>query len=120
MPLDGFASDSAHSDSSDIDYTVKVDPGSLQPFTTYYYQFSACGSTSKVSAIGRTKTLPNADDKITNISLAIYSCSNYPFGYFNAYGNPARKDSVDYVVHLGGRATPYNSGDMGPDGLTIT
>jgi len=23
------------------------------------------------------------------------------FGYFNAYGNPVRKDSVDYVVHLG-------------------
>jgi alkaline phosphatase D len=22
-------------------------------------------------------------------------------GYFNAYGNAARKDSVDYVVHLG-------------------
>lgn len=23
------------------------------------------------------------------------------FGFFNAYGNVARKDSVDYVIHLG-------------------
>lgn len=23
------------------------------------------------------------------------------FGFFNAYGNPVRKDSVDYVLHLG-------------------
>lgn len=22
-------------------------------------------------------------------------------GYFNAYGNAARKDEVDYVIHLG-------------------
>ena len=49
------------------------------------------------------------------------ACSNFPFGFFNAFGNPgrnplpldfrcqsidafelvARKDSVDYVLHLG-------------------
>ena len=51
--------------------------------------------------IGRTKTTPAPEDKVSSVSLAIYSCSNYPFGYFNAYGNPVRKDSVDYVIHLG-------------------
>lgn len=26
---------------------------------------------------------------------------NIAFGFFNAYGHSVRKDSVDYVVHLG-------------------
>jgi hypothetical protein len=36
-----------------------------------------------------------------------------PFGFFNAYGNPARKDSVDYVVHLGDYIYEYKNGDYG-------
>lgn len=41
------------------------------------------------------------------------------FGYFNAYGNPARKDSVDYVVHLGDYIYEYaGNGDYG-DGRPI-
>lgn len=51
--------------------------------------------------MGRTKTTPSPDDKVSSISLAIFSCANFPLGYFNAYGNTARKDEVDYVVHLG-------------------
>jgi alkaline phosphatase D len=99
---------------SDIDYTVKVrhsvscDEGALTnlcqieaknlaPFKTYYYQFNICGSTKK-SPLGRTKTSPNEDDSVPKIGLAIFSCSNYPSGYFNAYGNAARKDKVDYFV----------------------
>jgi alkaline phosphatase D len=86
--------------SSDVDYTVKVEAAKLEPFTTYYYQFTICNST-KASVVGRTKTAPRANDKVAEIGLAVYSCSNYPFGYFNAYANPAHKDSVDYVLHLG-------------------
>ncbi|KAK4118692.1 hypothetical protein N657DRAFT_627997 [Parathielavia appendiculata] len=86
---------------SDVDYTVKFEAGGLQPFTTYFYQFNVCDS-DKVSPLGRTKTTPAKTQKVDqNIRLAVYSCSNYPEGYFNAYGNPARKDSVDYVLHLG-------------------
>ena len=33
--------------------------------------------------------------------ISVYSCSNYPFGFFNAYGNAARRDAVDYAVHVG-------------------
>lgn len=90
----------------------------MQPFETYYYQFTVCDS-NKSSPVGRTKTTPEAGDPVEDgVSLAIFSCSNYgmpPFepvrwdteltsqanGYFNAYGNAARKDDVDYVVHLG-------------------
>ncbi|CAO2650941.1 Nn.00g092380.m01.CDS01 [Neocucurbitaria sp. VM-36] len=85
---------------SDIDYTIKVEAGDLNPFTTYYYQFTVC-ATNNTSPIGRTKTAPAEDDNVSSISLGIFSCASYPLGYFNAYGNIARKNSVDYVVHLG-------------------
>ena len=98
--------------SSDVDYTVKVEANGLQPFTWYYYQFSVCNA-NVTSPVGRTKTAPGPDDDVSQINLAIYSCSNFPFGYFNAYGNPARKNSVDYVLHLGDYIYEYKSNDYG-------
>ncbi|OQN96212.1 hypothetical protein B0A48_17719 [Cryoendolithus antarcticus] len=99
--------------SSDVDYTVKVEATGLQPFTRYYYQFTVCNS-SKKSPLGRTKTAPHVNDHVSKVGLAVYSCSNYPFGFFNAYGNPARKDSVDYVIHLGDYIYEYaGDGDYG-------
>ncbi|KAH7188274.1 PhoD-like phosphatase-domain-containing protein [Fusarium flagelliforme] len=85
---------------SDIDYTIKVEAEGLKPLTEYYYQFSICDSDNK-SPVGRTKTAPTADDDVSELSFAVFSCSNYPNGYFNAYGNAARKDEHDYVIHLG-------------------
>lgn len=79
---------------------MKVEASNLTAFTRYYYQFNVCGSDKK-SPLGRTKTTPDVNDYVSKVGLAVYSCSNYPFGFFNAYGNPARKDSVDYVLHLG-------------------
>lgn len=90
----------------------QVEATKLKAFTTYYYQFTVCGS-KNTSPIGRTKTTPDPTDKVSKIGLAIYSCSNYPFGFFNAYGNPVRKDSVDYVVHLGDYIYEYKNGDYG-------
>ncbi|KAJ8606206.1 hypothetical protein MRB53_041148 [Persea americana] len=99
--------------SSDIDYTVKVEACNLTAFTRYYYQFKICGSDKK-SPLGRTKTTPAPNDYTSKVGLAVYSCSNYPFGFFNAYGNPARKDSVDYVLHLGDYIYEYaGNGDYG-------
>ncbi|KAI0842132.1 PhoD-like phosphatase-domain-containing protein, partial [Hypoxylon sp. FL0890] len=85
---------------SDIDYTVKVEATGLQPFTIYNYQFTICGS-NVTSPLGRTKTAPPADADVSELRFAVFSCSNYPNGYFNAYGNAARKDEQDYFVHLG-------------------
>ena len=45
--------------------------------------------------------------------MAIYSCSNFPFGFFNAYGNTVRKDSVDFVIHLGDYIYEYANGEYG-------
>ncbi|MCJ1323808.1 hypothetical protein MMC10_000469 [Thelotrema lepadinum] len=99
--------------SSDVDYTVKVEAQHLKPFTQYYYQFNVCGSSSNKSPVGRTKTSPKPTDSVDEVGIAVYSCSNFPFGFFNAFGNPAIKDSVDYVVHLGDVIYEYKEGDYG-------
>ncbi|KAI1107798.1 PhoD-like phosphatase-domain-containing protein [Jackrogersella minutella] len=85
---------------SDIDYTIKVEANHLQPFTTYNYQFAICGS-NITSPVGRTKTAPLENADVAELKFAVFSCSNYPNGYFNVYGNAARKDEQDYFIHLG-------------------
>lgn len=80
----------------DQDYTVKVDVPDLKPGTTYYYRFRFAG---EVSNVGRTRTLP-ADD-VQKLRFAVFSCANFPAGYFNAYGHAARRDDVDFALHLG-------------------
>ena len=59
--------------SSDVDYTLKVEAKHLQPYTTYYYQFQVCGTSTK-SMVGRTKTAPHPNDHVTGVKLAVYSC----------------------------------------------
>ncbi|CAD0089661.1 unnamed protein product [Aureobasidium vineae] len=61
------------------------------------------------------KTSPSADQKIDNIGLAVHSCSYFPNGYSNAYGNAARKDRVDYVIHLGDYIYESSVGVQGRD-----
>lgn len=79
---------------SDIDYTIKactmnlintrvfpdkfkqVEAKELEPFTTYYYQFTICNSDVS-SRLGRTKTTPAPDSHTEELRLAVYSCSNY-------------------------------------------
>lgn len=78
------------------DYTVKVDAGGLLAGTTYWYRFHVQGLASPV---GRTRTLPRG--QVEQVRLAVFSCSNYPAGYFNVYGAAARLDDVDAAVHLG-------------------
>ncbi|KAK5073211.1 hypothetical protein LTR64_000378 [Lithohypha guttulata] len=99
---------------SDIDYTIKIEAKGLKAYTTYYYQFTVCNS-QIASPIGRTKTSPTEDDATTALSFAVFSCSNYPNGYFNVYGNAARKDNFDYALHLGDYIYETSRGVLGRD-----
>ncbi|MEL7450738.1 MAG: alkaline phosphatase D family protein [Pseudomonadota bacterium] len=94
-------------------FTVKVDAGGLQPGTTYYYQFAAAGA---VSEVGRTRTLPASD--VERVRLGVVSCSNYPYGFFNAYGRLAQEDNIDAVLHLGDYIYEYENGVYG-DGTPL-
>ena len=95
------------------DFTVKVDVTGLSPSTTYYYRFEAEGARS---AIGRTRTLPRG--RASRLRLGVVSCSNYPFGYFNAYAALAARLDLDAVVHLGDYIYEYRNGEFG-DGTTL-
>ena len=97
----------------DRDFTVKVDAEGLQPGRTYYYRFEADGERS---VIGRTRTLPQ--HTVARLRFAIASCSNYPFGFFNAYARIAERDDLDAVLHLGDYIYEYAPAEYG-DGSTL-
>jgi alkaline phosphatase D len=80
---------------AECDYTVKVDVTGLEPAKYYYYRFKAFGIISKLA---RTKTAPVKEVK--HLRLAFASCSNYAWGYFNAY-KLMSQDTLDAVIHLG-------------------
>jgi alkaline phosphatase D len=95
------------------DFTVKVDAGGLEPATTYYYRFEI--GTAR-SSIGRTRTLPS--NAVERLRLAVVSCSNYPYGFFNVYGRIAARADLDAVLHLGDYIYEFENGRYG-DGTAI-
>lgn len=90
----------------DKDYTVKVDVDGLDAGTSYFYRFHALG---KSSMIGRTRTASTDADEI---KFGVVSCSNYEWGYFNAYGALAQED-LDAIIHLGDYIYEYAPGGYG-------
>jgi len=90
------------------DFTVKIDAGPLAPGTTYFYRFEALGERSPV---GRTRTLPLTGAR--RVRLALASCSNLPFGYFNVYRRIAARADLDAVLHLGDYIYEYPNGVYG-------
>ncbi len=88
------------------DYTVKVDVTGLQANQYYYYDFKALG---RFSVRGRTKTAPAAAEA-SEVRLGIVSCSNYEYGYFNAYKMLAKRNDIDAVLHLGDYIYEYEVG----------
>lgn len=91
--------------SSASDFTAKVDATGLQANTAYFYRFRAGANTSPV---GRTRTLPTGT--ISRVRLAVFSCSNYPAGFFNVYAEAARRNDFDATVHLGDYLYEYARG----------
>ena len=92
------------------DYTAQVDVTGLAANTVYHYRFSIG---SKRSATGRTKTLPVG--AVSQVRLAVFSCSNYPAGWFNVYAEAARRNDVDAALHLGDYIYEYDSKGYGTD-----
>ena len=80
---------------SETGHTCKVDATGLLPNQTYFYRFQAGQHNSP---IGKTKTLPVG--AVSDVKLAVMSCSNYPSGFFNVYSEVARSDA-DVAIHLG-------------------
>jgi alkaline phosphatase D len=92
------------------DHTVKVLAEGLEPGGRYYYRFRAKGVTSP---IGRTRTLPAG--KLDRLGIALASCSNYAFGFFNAYDAIARDPAIDFVLHTGDYIYEYGADGWGSE-----
>ncbi len=92
------------------DYTVKVDVTGLQPGINYYYEFEAMG---RLSQRGRTKTLPAGN--VSSLRIGFVGCSNYEFGYFNAYSILKNRNDVDLIIHYGDYIYEYGHKGGGVD-----
>ncbi|MBX7494754.1 alkaline phosphatase D family protein [Qipengyuania sp. 6B39] len=88
------------------DWCAKSWADGLRAGTFYYYRFIAPDGTT--SDIGRTKTLPEGPTE--RFRMAVFSCSNIGFGWFNAYAHAAEANEFDCALHLGDYVYEY-----GPD-----
>ncbi len=89
----------------DSDFCVKAWADGLMPGRWYFYRFIAPDGTR--SPIGRTRTLPEAGAQ--KFRMAVFSCSNYGFGWFNAYGHAVEANDCDLAVHLGDYIYEYGA-----------
>ena len=84
--------------------SVKINASNLSQDKQYFYRFIYGEDTS---VIGRTKTIGTNPD---HLRFAVVSCSNYEWGYFNAYESIANIPTLDFVVHLGDYIYEYGPG----------
>jgi alkaline phosphatase D len=87
------------------DYTVKVDAAGLMPGRWYAYRFLVG---DVVSPVGRTRTLPVG--AVDRLGLALFSCSNLPFGHFHAYADAAARGDLELAMHVGDYIYEYEQG----------
>jgi alkaline phosphatase D len=71
-----------------------------------FYRFTA--PDGSVSPTGRTRTLPVGP--LARFNIAVFGCSNKPFGWFNAYAHAAARNDIDLVVHTGDYIYEYAQG----------
>ena len=91
---------------AEADHCAKLTVNGLQPGQWYFYRFIA--PDGSISRIGRTRTLPQGD--VPRFGIGLFSCSNMPFGWFNAYGHAAARDDIDLVIHCGDYLYEYDRG----------
>jgi alkaline phosphatase D len=90
------ASGSVHA-AAERDWCAKGIATGLAPDRWYFFRFIAPDGT--ISPVGRTRTLPEGPS--AKFRMAVFSCSNFGFGWFNAYGHAVEANDVDLALHLG-------------------
>ncbi len=88
------------------DFTAKVDVTGLSAGTEYWYRFKLGTDSSMTSPVGRTRTLP--ENGVDEVKLAVFSCTNYPAGYFHAYEDAVRR-GAEFALHLGDYIYEYGA-----------
>ncbi|MEO0700287.1 MAG: alkaline phosphatase D family protein, partial [Pseudomonadota bacterium] len=92
--------------SPDRDWCAKAIATGLDPNRWYFFRFIA--PSGSMSPVGRTRTLPQGPT--SQFRMAVFSCSNYGFGWFNAYAHAAEANDCDLAVHLGDYIYEYGEG----------
>ncbi len=100
------AAEGSVSASPDRDWCAKGVATGLQPDRWYFFRFLAPGGSA--SPVGRTRTLPEGPSAA--FRMAVFSCSNFGFGWFNAYGHAVEANDADLAVHLGDYIYEYGAG----------
>jgi alkaline phosphatase D len=90
----------------DNDYCLSATATGLDPGRWYHYRF--IGPDRAVSPVGRTRTLPARGT--APFRIAVLSCANMDFGYFNAYRHLAQRSDIDLVLHLGDYIYEWGNG----------
>ncbi len=93
--------------SPDNDYCCKAWATDVEPGRWYYFRFVAPDGT--MSDLGRTRTLP--EGSAARWKMAVFSCSNIGFGWFNAYAHAAEAGDFDCALHLGDYFYEYPAGN---------
>ncbi len=102
--------------SSLSDYTIKYDFLAKQYCDSdrgFFYRFRAGNA---ISDTGQSKTF--SENTIT-AKIGIFSCSNFPAGYFNAYQAAAEENNLDLWLHLGDYLYEYPMGGYATDKAEI-
>ncbi|RJQ69556.1 alkaline phosphatase [Pseudonocardiaceae bacterium YIM PH 21723] len=106
-------------------HSIHIEAYDLEPEREYFYRFRTEGY---LSPVGRTRTAPEPD-RLSPLTIASVSCSQYEHGYFTAYRRLA-EDRPDLVLHLGDYQYEYKKGDyvipggnvrdhVGPETVTL-
>lgn len=88
------------------DHCVRITATGLQPGRRYHYRF--VGPDRSLSPVGHTRTLPARGT--APFRIAVLSCANMDFGYFNAYRHLSRRTDIDLVLHLGDYIYEWGNG----------
>lgn len=90
------------------DYTAAIQVENLDSGLNLFYRFINIADAT-VSPVGNTFT-PSAS--LSELNLAVVSCSNFQSGYFNVY-KAISQSNADVVVHLGDYIYEYAQGEYG-------
>ncbi|MCH2034987.1 MAG: alkaline phosphatase D family protein [Tenacibaculum sp.] len=90
------------------DYTVAIEIKDLAQNLKLYYRFANIDDKA-TSVVGKTLTFGAST---TELKLAVASCSNYAYGYFNVY-EAINLSDADVVVHLGDYIYEYGEDTYG-------
>ncbi len=96
------------------DWCAKATAQGLEPARWYFFRFIA--PDGAMSLVGRTRTLPQGPTQA--FRMAVFSCANYGFGWFNAYAHAVEANDCDLAVHLGDYIYEYGDGTYPSTGQT--